>query len=91
MKISYRTHALLRMFQRRIQTDDVRHVLTTGAVIEYYANDIPYPSHLLLAWCNCRPLHVVAAYNAADDEMIVITVYEPDPTQWSADFRRRLL
>jgi hypothetical protein len=52
MKIVYRTHALVRMFQ--------------------------------------RPLHVVAAYNDADGETIVITVYEPDPALWSDDFRRRL-
>ena len=31
----------------------------------------------------------MAAYNAAVDETIVVTVYEPDPTEWNPDFRRR--
>ena len=34
-------------------------------------------------------LNVVAAYNAVDDETIVVTVYEPDPAGWSPDFRRK--
>ena len=91
MKIVFRTHAIQRMFQRRISMDDVRHVLAMGEVIEDYPGDTPYPSHLRLGWRGARPLHVVAAYNATDDETIVITVYEPDPTQWEADFRRRKL
>jgi hypothetical protein len=90
MKITYRTHALVRMFQRRIQAEDVRAVLTGGETIEDYPEDFPYPSRLVLGWRGQRPLHVVAAYNAAENDTIVITIYEPDPAQWSADFRRRL-
>jgi len=89
MRIIFRIHAVQRMFQRRITEDDVRDVLSTGEVIEDYPGDTPYPSALRLGWRGARPLHVVAAYNAADDELIVITVYEPDLSQWEADFRRR--
>jgi hypothetical protein len=90
MKIVYRTHALVRMFQRRIRVEDVRGVIVNGETIEDYPDDIPYPSRLILGWSGNRPLHVVAAYNDADEETIVITVYEPDPALWSEDFRRRL-
>jgi hypothetical protein len=90
MKIVYRTHALVRMFERRIRVEDVRGVLVNGETIEDYPDDIPYPSRLILGWRGRRPLHVVAAYNADDEEIIVITVYDPDPALWSQDFRRRL-
>jgi hypothetical protein len=90
MKIVYRTHALVRMFQRSIRVEDVRGVLLTGETIEDYPDDVPYPSRLILGWRDGRPLHVIAAYNANDEETIVITVYEPDPALWSEDFRRRL-
>jgi hypothetical protein len=90
MKIVYRTHALVRMFQRRIRVEDVRGVLVNGETIEDYPDDVPYPSRLILGWRDRRPLHVVAAYNDADEETIVITVYDPDPALWSEDFRRRL-
>ncbi len=88
-RIIFRIHAIQRMFERGIDETDVRAVLTTGEMIEDYPTDTPYPSRLLLGWRGIRPLHVVAAYNAADDETIVITVYEPDPNQWEDGFRRR--
>jgi len=78
------------MFERRITAEDVRHVLATGEVIEDYPADIPYPSRLIVGWRGGRPLHVVVAYNAGQDETIVITAYEPDPRRWDATFRRRL-
>ena len=90
MNIIYRTHALVRMFQRKIRVEDVRGVLVNGETIEDYPDGIPYPSRLILGWRDKRPLHVVAAYNDADGETIVITVYDPDPALWSEDFRRRL-
>jgi Domain of unknown function (DUF4258) len=77
------------MFKRGISIEDVRHVLLTGEVIEDYPGDFPYPSRLLLGWSGIRPIHVVAAYDIKGDETIVITAYEPDPSQWDIDFRRR--
>ena len=68
---------------------DVVRVLQTGEVIEDYPDDTPYPSRLILGWIRSKPLHVVAAVNARDYETIVITVYEPDPSQWQSDFRSR--
>lgn len=88
-RITFRVHAIQRMFQRRISEEDVRHVLATGEVIEDYPDDTPYPSRLILGWRDDRSLHVVAADNVADQETIIITVYEPDPGQWDADFKRR--
>jgi len=78
------------MFERRITTGDVAHVLEMGEVIEQYPDDRPYPSRLILSFVCGRPLHVVAAENAGTGETIIITVYEPDPTRWDASFRRRL-
>lgn len=88
-KIVFRTHAVQRMFERSISTEDVHHVLETGSVIAYYSDDRPYPSFLMLGWCEARPIHIVAAENTTAGETIVITVYEPDASQWTEDFRRR--
>jgi hypothetical protein len=88
-RLVFRIHAIQRMFQRRINEDDVRRVLTTGEIIENYPNDIPYPSELILGWCGSRPIHVVIANNADARESIVVTVCEPDPDQWEPGFRRR--
>jgi hypothetical protein len=89
MKVTYRIHALRRMFERGITEADARSVLDGGEVIAIYPDDRPYPSRLLLGWWNNRPLHVVAAYNAREEKQIVITVYEPDPALWRDGFTRR--
>ncbi|MEY4730642.1 MAG: hypothetical protein RL020_1800 [Pseudomonadota bacterium] len=91
MTVIYRVHAVRRMFERSISEADVNKVLAEGDEIVSYPNDAPYPSRLLLGWRGVQPLHVVAAYNALDDEQIVITVYEPDPTLWEEGFRRKRL
>jgi hypothetical protein len=36
-----------------------------------------------------QTIHVVVADNVDDQENIVITAYEPDPTEWEPDFKRR--
>jgi hypothetical protein len=89
-KLIFRTHAIQRMFQRRINETEVRYILITGENIEAYPNDTPYPSRLILGWIDKRPLHIVVADNEPDGETIVITVYEPDEEQWSPDFKRRV-
>jgi hypothetical protein len=77
------------MFERDITVGDVRNVITAGSVIEDYPDDEPYPSRLVLGWVGGRPIHVVMAENRADDELIVVTAYVPDPEQWDEKFTRR--
>ena len=89
-RITYRLHAVKRMFERRISADEVRYVLETGEAIEEYPDDTPYPSRLIMGWYKGRPIHVVAANNSLDKEIIVITVYEPDPSEWDPECRKRI-
>ena len=77
------------MFERGISPEDVRHALDEGQTIERYPDTLPYASRLVLGWCGGRPLHVVTADGPEDEEIIVVTVYEPDPTRWEAGFTRR--
>ena len=87
-KLIFRKHALQRMFQRSISTNDVRVVLDGGKCIMGYPDDTPYPSRLMLGWRGDRPIHVVAA-DTQENETIVITVYEPDPELWEEGFERK--
>lgn len=88
-RVAFRIHAIKRMFQRRVSVADVKRVLETGETIESYPDDTPHPSRLMLGWIGSRPLHVVVADNPQGQESIVITVYEPDPSEWEPGFRRR--
>lgn len=88
-RVIYRVHAVQRMFEWNVRTDDIIHVLQSGEVIDEYPSDKPFPSRLIFAPVNERPLHVVAADKPNGDETYIITVYEPDPKRWDVEFRRR--
>ncbi len=70
-----------------ISRSEVEAVVVRGDVIEDYPGDVRGLSCLMLAVPEGRPVHVVCSPKA--DYLAVITVYLPDPTQWSADFRWR--
>ena len=88
-RLIFRVHAIARMFERAITEKEVREALESGETIGHYSDDTPYPSRLVLGWRGGRPIHVVAADNLQEHEIIVITVYEPDPALWEPDFRRK--
>ena len=87
--IVYTGHALQRMFERAISTDDVRSVLVADRVIATYPDDRPHPSSLLLGFVAARPLHVVVGYDERTTICYIITVYEPNPLLWEPGFARR--
>ena len=88
-KLIFRLHALSRMSQRGFEPADIHSVLENGTIIEQYPEDFPYPSCLIIALIDGRPVHVVAALNDAEQEAIIITVYEPDVRIWDNGFTRR--
>ncbi len=77
------------MLQWDISIDDVHEIVQTGETIEAYPEDRPYPSRLVLGRIGTRSLHAVFADNAEAEEIIVVTVYAPDPALWNDEFRRR--
>ena len=69
---------------------EIDRILASGDIIERYPDDEPYPSVLMLGWSEARPIHVVAAQNTAEDEIIItITAYRPDSERWDPEFRVR--
>jgi hypothetical protein len=90
-RIAFKKHSILRMRQRNISVDDVKWVLLhTGRMIEEYPADRPLPSGLILGHTEGgRALHVVVAVDAAEPMLWVITVYEPNLSDWEVGFERR--
>lgn len=79
------------MFQRGIPPDAVHALLNQGEIIASYPDDRPYPSVLILGWFDNKPVHAVIARSRTMEECQVITVYQPDPLLWNADFKSRKL
>lgn len=90
MKLTYRKHAIMRMFERGITSDDITKILSTSETIASYPDDRPYPSQLLLGWINNKPIHVLTA-KTENNEIIIITAYHPEPTLWDNNFKRKRL
>ena len=88
-QLDIRQHAAQRMLERNISVNDVLVVLNSGAIVEDYPGDTPFPSRLTLGWVEQRPVHVVWATAAGTDRIVIITVYEPNPEEWDSTFQRR--
>jgi Domain of unknown function (DUF4258) len=85
----YRIHARQSMFTRSISDECVEHILQHGEAIEDYPHAFPFPAKLLLGRCNGRLIHVVAAENRDEQQVIVITAYEPTIDKWEPDMKTR--
>jgi hypothetical protein len=87
--IYFRVHAIQRMFERRISEKSVLQAIELGETIEDYSLEMDLPGRLILGFQGKRPIHAVISENQERNEITVITVYNPDPDQWSKDFRSR--
>jgi Domain of unknown function (DUF4258) len=81
-------HAVDQTIRRTISVVEVRDCIARGVVIEDYPDDKYGPSCLILGQTKTgRSLHIQCSYPSRP--MIkIITLYEPDPSQW-IDFRVR--
>lgn len=89
-RLEYTQHAVDQSIHRRITVDELRQAMATGEIIEDYPDDKYGASCLILGYTQAgRPLHVHCSH--ATRELIkIITIYQPNPSQWT-DLRTRRL
>jgi Domain of unknown function (DUF4258) len=82
-------HAVDQSILRGIRVREVIEAVTTGQVIEDYPDDKYGPSCLVsgLTQAN-RNIHIQCSYPSRP-LIKIITLYEPDLTQWSNNFTKR--
>ncbi|MBM4136784.1 MAG: DUF4258 domain-containing protein [Nitrospira sp.] len=88
--IIYSLHALEEMNaeDEMITTDEVRHVVFNGEILEDYPEDKRGHSCLMFGMPNNRrPVHVVCA--PKEEYLAIITAYIPSLEKWEADFKTR--
>lgn len=88
-KIQWSAHALRKMLERKITREAVKQTLLTGGFIEYYPEDQPFPSALVLGSGAGKFIHVVISYDDVRNQLYVITAYEPDDSHFHADLKTR--
>ena len=87
-KVDWTKHCLNRLNQRNIQIADVKTAVSNGKIIEYYYDDYPYPSCLILGYnVDNKILHIVCGIN--EDMVHMITAYYPDTEKWEEDMKTR--
>jgi hypothetical protein len=87
-EFEFSKHATDQSILRSISIREIREAVRVGEVIEDYPHDKYGPSCLLLGFTQAnRPLHIQCSYPSRS-LIKVITVYEPDPTEW-VEFRIR--
>ena len=75
-------HAALNVVQRGISEREIREAGAGSVAIEEYPDDKFSPSCLTLGYTSDgRPLHILVSLADANP-LKVITVYEPDPSEW---------
>lgn len=87
-KINWTKHCLNRLNQRNILISDIKKAINNGKIIEYYYDDYPYPSCLILGYTiENKILHIVCGIN--NEVVNIITAYYPDDSKWEDDMKTR--
>ncbi len=74
---------------RKIEAEEIEQAICNGTIIEPYPDDPRGPSCLVLGLTSRdRPLHVICG-RLEEDEILIVTAYEPDPEEWEADWKTR--
>src|SRR5690348_4989849 len=89
-EFEFSRHALDQTLLRGITVQEVREAVATGQVIEDYPADKYGPTCLVLGFTvAARPLHILCSYPSRPLAK-VITLYQPDPAEWTAVFTTRI-
>ena len=87
-EIEWTLHCLNRINQRNISVFDIKEAIKNGRIIEYYYDDYPYPSCLILGYDkNNKAIHIVCGLS--NDLVYMITAYYPNENEWESNMEKR--
>ena len=87
-RIIWTKHCLNRINQRDILILDVKTAINNGKIIEYYYEDYPYPSCLIVGKdTSGSVIHIVCGINS--NLIYIITAYYPDSDEREEDMKTR--
>ncbi len=87
-KIYWTKHCLNRLNQRNILISEIKYAIENGEIIEYYYDDYPYPSCLILGTTMKNKLiHIVCGISG--DRLYIVTAYYPEINEWEKDMKTR--
>ncbi len=88
-QFEFSRHAFKRAIERNISELEIKQAGENAQIIEDYPDDKYSPSCLLLGFTKSeRPLHLQIS-RMESDLVKIITIYEPDKTQWTNNYTKR--
>jgi hypothetical protein len=89
-KFRFSDHAKTESENDKLAISEIIASVNKAEIIEYYPNDFPFPSCLVLSFTLSKePVHSVWGYNEENKSSVLITVYRPDPRKWK-NLRERI-
>ncbi len=88
-RIRWTYHVSMRMAQRGLTANTLIGAIGSMEIIESYPDDKYLPSYLLRAESNGLVLHAHIAADTEGENVRIVTMYIPNPAEWSEDFRVR--
>jgi len=89
INLKYTNHAIEFIGRRAIEESKVVKVIEEGEVIESNETDKPFPSMLIFAMIDERPIHIVLAFDKETQTCFIVTAYEPNLFKFDIDFKTR--
>jgi hypothetical protein len=59
-------------------------------IIRICGDSKPFPAYLISHKCKNRTIHVNYAINEAENSIVIITAYEPDPALWDETYTNKV-
>ena len=88
-KVIWTYHINMRLAHRSISRDEILASVDSMEIIEEYSTDKYLPSFLLYAQLGTKIFHVQIAIDVRGDNVRIITTYQPDPSEWREDLKKR--
>lgn len=82
-------HVTMRLETRAMSAEMLLNAAPSFEIIEPYPDDKYLPSYLVRAEWNGAIFHAQIATDVEGDNVRVVTMYVPNPSEWSEDFRIR--
>ncbi|MBR2743779.1 MAG: DUF4258 domain-containing protein [Clostridia bacterium] len=87
-RVDWTNHCLNRLSKRNITISDVKNGINNGKIIEYYYDDYPFSSCLIIGTTiNNEIIHIVCGIS--ENFVHMITAYRPDHDRWEDDMKTR--
>lgn len=88
-RLRWTHHVTMRLSQRGLTAAALLDSVASMEVIESYPDDKYLPSYLIRAESQRRVFHVLVAVDTAADNVRIVTMYTPDPFEWTGGLRVR--